>query len=203
MKKYSVVPLLVCLCVPIFFLHSVVKAQDSVSYDKTLHYWINVGAGPASGTRRSDMAIGSLIEIAVTREKSVFFAGIREFGEGSTEVFPSKNLRDAMQCFELRYGRSNRKRQNIILSVSAGLSYVSGKFKGDIIGTEGGWFSRVLIYEKIRGSGVGLPLSVQFMRIVSKGFAVGLEAYANINKVCTFYGFNLNVNLGKLRSDKK
>ena len=174
------------------------KAEEN----KEVLCWLSVGAGPGFGTRNSDMAIGSLIEIAVAKEKSALFAGLREFGEGSTGVLATANIRDKMQCFELRYGRLIRKK-NTILSINTGLSYVSGTFKGDLLDTEGGWFSRVLIYEKITGKGIGFPLSAQFKGIISKRFALGIEAYANINKVCTFYGVNLNVNFGKLRQNKK
>ncbi|MCU7494530.1 MAG: hypothetical protein HF314_01295 [Ignavibacteria bacterium] len=79
-----------------------------------------------------------------------------------------------------------------MFNVSAGISYVGLKERGDIINRE--IFNET--YSARKTSKFGVPIELELMNIISRNISVGTGIYSNINGKKNFLGARCNFNVG-------
>ena len=87
------------------------------------------------------------------------------------------------------YGRT-LKQNSLFVSVGAGFALVEGSI------SHGLFYNKEA--EKI-GPTIGIPLEAQLFWRPSSFLGIGLYGFANLNPAESFYGFTLNLQIGKLR----
>lgn len=181
--------------------NSIVSAQDSTD-KKAIFYWASLGGGICRTDKVSDITLGSNLEIALQKDKTVYLISYREGGEGFRNLLSSSNVRNKITSVEFSYGRVYRKNR-LIAIVNAGPAFIKSTFKGELLESTGGCFFSSYTYEEKTAHGIGLALSAKLILATSKYFGLSFEPYANLNSASSFYGFNINLLFGNLRSSAK
>lgn len=121
---------------------------------------------------------------------------------GATElnVLGGYNVDNSISCFGITYGKAFQRKE-LFAGISAGIGLVTSQERGIFISSEGGWFG-ISNYEKIRRHSIGFPISAKILGVPSRVYGIGIEVYANLNRISSFYGINLCHQFGKLRPKK-
>jgi hypothetical protein len=83
-----------------------------------------------------------------------------------------------------------------ILRIGAGLSFVYGTRLGKSLCHFGSTVRQTTYYERYVYQTVGIPLTVDFIRRLSKRFGIGVSAFGNINPARSYGGVSLTVLVG-------
>ena len=174
-----------------------VKSQDTLKTDKKLYYRLTMGVGIGSGypLQEDDYGIGGNIEFALQKQKAVYSLGIS--GVQEFQILGVSHPAKSIGSIDLTYGKA-LKRKSLYASLSAGAGWVTSVQRGKFLSSDGGWFGTDY-YEKITHQTIGFPISVKIFWVPLSFTGVGLELYANINSLHTFYGINICRQFGKLR----
>jgi len=165
-------------------LYSLELKYDSTNEDKS-NYWIGLGIG---GNYFGPTICGNISYTINQNIITIKYANSEEFQFGVDNTNfekPSIWLKE----FGLLYGRSFRK-DILLLSVSAGISYVSGINRGQNIQDH--------YYEKINISTIGIPIEAEAMFEFSDYVGAGFLFFANLNKEKNFNGVMLRIKIGSL-----
>ena len=186
--------LTICFC----FCFMKALSQDSSKTKTITYYRVTLGGGIGKGypQAESQSGIGGTFRAAIQREKNLYTVGTTALGE--IKIFNYSNVNNNISSIEVMYGKvlSSNK---FFCSISGGLGYINSEEAGAFISREGGWLFGYYNYERIKKSSVGIPISFQTFWIPTKFYGIGLDFYANINSINSFYTVSLCHQFGKLR----
>ncbi len=170
----------------ILLVASNLKAGDKLSgdtlYNKT-GFWIGAGLGgnyfgPTLCVNLSYKIEQNLITIKYASSEEF------QFGVDNTNLDkPSIGMNE----FGLLYGRCFRNKI-LLLSVSAGLSFINGTNRGKNISDHK--------FEEVKISTLGIPFEAEAMFEFSNYVGIGLLFYGNLNKDRSFGGGMLRIKVG-------
>lgn len=173
-------------------------AQDTSVRTKKILSRLTLAGGLGLGVpeQRGNYGFGSYVEFAIQKRESLYAIGVRELIE--FDIFSTSNVQNKVGSVDLTYGKAYTK-GNFYASLNAGFGYTTVVVKGSLISRQGGWLFSHSIYEKLSANTIGIPISCKIMWLPAKFYGIGLELYANLNGVNSFYGFNMAHQFGKLR----
>lgn len=170
-----------------------VRAQET---KKDKFYRFTLGAGLGKGYPDGDgNGIGATIKFAYQQSNQLF--GLEINGVSEIEIFHT-NVTNSVRSINLSCGRAYSLK-SLCADINAGLGFVTSKEAGELIAT-GGFFGPS-VFQKITKHAIGLALSADISRLSTVAGA-GVELFANINNKYSFGGFNICLQLGKLRKPK-
>lgn len=190
------------LCSCCFFWCSIKSiAQDSLSNKQVIYFRITAGGGIGKGYPQSEgqIGIGGSLEAAIQKKNNLYSLGIRTLGE--FVLFNNTNVHNNINSADIMYGKV-LSAHVFFCSISGGISYVYSEQEGDLISREVGWFFGRYNYQSIKTASVGLPLSFKTMWIPTKYYGIGIDFYANINRINSFYSINFCHQFGRLRPSR-
>ncbi|MEO6327683.1 MAG: hypothetical protein ABIO55_02070 [Ginsengibacter sp.] len=176
------------------------NSQDTLGVEKKVYFRAAFGLGVGSGFPLQEDALGiaANIDFDLQKNRSVYTLGARQIGE--FQLFNNSNINNAVNSLDVKYGRVFKG--SFFSSISAGIAWVIGVQKGQLLSREGGWFSSFSKYEKITYYTIGLPISAKILWMPIKSYGLGAELYVNINAKNPFYGINFCHQFGKVKADK-
>jgi hypothetical protein len=181
MKKFLLFLLILFCCQKLYGFE---LRLDTTNESKS-NYWVGFGIGgnyfgPTICANLSYTINQNLITIKYASSEEF------QFGVDNTNLDkPSIWLKE----FGFLYGRCFRK-DILLLSVSAGISYTNGIIRGQNIQDH--------YYEKRNISTFGFPIEAEAMFEVSDYVGVGLLFFVNLNKEKNFNGGMLRIKVGSL-----
>lgn len=167
-------------CLVGIFLCASIEASHAQTDSNTVnkkHYWVNFGIGAGSVGEE-----GGAITANISYQFGKNLFSLRALGNG--ELF-GKSMSD----YGLLYGQS-LKQNSLFVSVGAGLALVEGSISHGLFSNQEA--------EKI-GPTIGIPFEAQLFWRPLPFLGIGIYGFANVNPEEPFYGFALNLQIGKLR----
>ena len=156
--------------------------EDFDNLDGHRGYWIGIGFGGNyfGITKSGNLSIAiddNLFSIRYSKSNELRFSVEGDYYE------PAIGIKE----FAFLYGKY-AKDNNILLTLSAGISYLKGVNRGkNIVFNE---------YEKLNISTIGIPLEFEFMIGFSQNIGISLLVYYNLNKDKMFGGLTFKLNVG-------
>ena len=177
-------------------------AQDTSAPTKKILSRLTLAGGLGLGVpdQQGNYGFGSYVEFAIQKRESLYALGVRELIEFN--FFSTSNVQNKVGSIDLTYGKAYTKK-NFYASLNAGFGYTTVVVKGEFISRQGSWLFGHSIYDKLTKNTLGIPVSCKIMWLPAKFYGIGLEIYANLNRVNSFYGFNMAHQFGKLRPANK
>ena len=191
-RNVCFVTILLCLC------SIKVKSQDSSKAPNKIFYRITLGGGLGKGYPQaaSEIGIGGTLRLSIQTEKSLYTIGTTALGEFN--IFNFSNINNNISSMELMYGKA-LSTNAFYCSINGGLSFIKSEESGALVSREGGWLFGFSTYEKIKRTAVGVPLSLQTFWVPARFYGLGIDIYANINSISSFYCISFCHQFGKLR----
>jgi hypothetical protein len=177
---------------------SFVYGQDISPESSAQFFWVNGGFGGSSvhgglGLHPGALSLGgSLCYQSGKNLLSFRYLRNEEFQILRTAL-PSETVWDTGVLYE-RIAKALLG----FVSISTGISLVSGVRRGRYLSSSGGWFG-TSYYEEKNFITVGIPIEVQLFWTSSNSFGIGFYGFANLNKEKSFIGALLCIQIGKLR----
>ena len=176
---------LVLISILLFNSHGEIFAgqfEDFDNLDGHRGYWIGFGLGGnyfgPSVSGNFNLAINeNIFSVRYTKSDEFQFNVEGHYDE------PAKKLKE----FALLYGRYLKK-NNFVLTFSAGISYLNGVNRGRNI--------QFKEFEKVNISTFGVPLEMEMLFGFSKNIGISLFFYSNLNKDKIFGGVVFKLNAG-------
>lgn len=190
--------LTICFC----FCFMKVLSLDTSKTKTITYYRFTLGGGLGKGypQAESQNGVGGTFRAAIQRKKKLYTLGTTGLGE--IKILNYSNVNNKISSLEVMYGRVLYANK-IFCSISGGLGYINSEETGAFISREGSWLFGYYTYEKIQRSSVGIPISFQTFWVPAKFYGIGLDFYANINSINSFYTVSLCHQFGKLRPSVK
>ena len=180
------------------FCFTKVISQDSSKPKTITYYSVTLGGGLGKGYPQaaSEIGIGGTLRGTIQRKKNLYTIGTTGLGE--FKIFNLSNVYNNISSIEVMYGKAFSN-NTFFCSISGGLGFLKSEEMGDFISRDGGWIFGYYTYDKIKRSAVGIPISFQTFWIPAKFYGIGLDFYANINSINSFYTISFCHQFGKLR----
>ena len=177
-------------------------SQNSSETKTTTYYRVTLGGGLGKGypQAESETGVGGTLRGTLQRKKNLYTLGTTALGE--IKIFNNSNVNNNISSLEFMYGRV-LSTNNFFCSINGGLAFLKSEESGAFVSREGGWIFGYYTYEKIKRSSIGIPISFQTFWIPAKFYGVGLDFYANINSISSFYTLSFCHQFGKLRPSLK
>ena len=199
MQNLTIKPVIMLICIVATSISLIAQVSDK--HKTPLYYRLTLGGGLGKGfplQETGEVGIGGTIEFAVQKKNNVYALGVTGISE--FDLLSGSNVHNSVSSWGITYGKAIQQK-SFFSSISGGLSLVTGEQKGNFISSAGGWFG-MHYYEKIKAHTVGFPISAKFLWTPSTVYGLGLEVYANLNSLGSFYGINFCHQFGKLRPKK-
>jgi hypothetical protein len=155
--------------------------------------YLNLGIGAGSFQGLGGISIGA--EYGIINKNFLLSMHIFRIQEIQLFVSPNENMND----FALLFGRINEQ-EGFHISVSAGISYIYGVFRGNSIPSSGGFLSSNHA-EKIIET-IGLPLQIDLFVGATHNLGLNIIIFGNINQKCSFGGLLFCLQFGAIKEKK-
>lgn len=160
--------------------------------------WLTVGLGVGgfAGQGDSQNRIAWRVAVSQCQGPGHFTVHISSCTEPDplNSVNPSEYVTD----IGVLYGKRWLHRRVASMSISAGISLVTGKRRGELIENSRDWLLTTDYYEEKKFTTVGLPLHAQFGLAPSNRVGVSWDLFANLNSERSYVAVALSLIIGQL-----
>lgn len=179
---------IVMLIAMIGLTETAVHAYENTTKTSQDHFWFGIGAGYSS-------PINSLPTIMAHATYGIHnhLLTLRYIRNAEFAVFQD-NPQEKVNDFGFMYGRKLLNKEYMFISVSGGVSYLTGTVRGRLISNS--WFHSD--YESVKVSTIGFPLESQLAFTPFKHFGISVHGFGNLNPDNSYAGIGLSLLVGRL-----
>jgi hypothetical protein len=176
------------------------SAQDSTKKENEKKYLHRISYGAGLGNDDVNTfgvgGISLLLEYGLQKNNTIYSIGFRGITDLGPFFVSPPNL---LGGIDITYGKLIQKK-SLFASANAGISLVVSSIRDQFLyfHEPRGFFS-VAEYSTIKKGGIGIAASTKIYWIPTRYFGVGLELYANINSIHSFYASSFGFQFGRLR----